>query len=168
MKFVQRLSMVIAGLAVAAALLTILSPKAHALVATLVEVANTRATPVPNQDVDSAARHPYQQSCQDFGVDFQTCTMPVVPPNIEVVIQTVSMQVTGAAPTLLQFATTGGGVNIFTNIPSPGQTGPFYVATQSLTQYVDPGTSAACYSNTTGTAVAALSCSVSGYFVTLP
>jgi hypothetical protein len=168
MKFAQRLLIGIGGLAAVAALLTVLSPKAHALVATLVEVANTRSTPVPNQDVDSAARHPYQQNCSAVGVGFLSCSFPTVPPNTEVVIQTVSVQINGAAPQLLQFGSTGGGVTVFTNIPSFAQGGPYSVATQPLTQYVDPGTNASCYSTTPGSTSVSLACSVTGYTVSLP
>src|SRR5580693_8024830 len=93
MKFVQRLFMGIGGMAAAAALLTTVSPKAHAVVATLVQVVNTRSTPVPNQDVDIPGRHPYQQSCVSGTF---LCTMPAVPPNTELVIQTVSLTVIGS------------------------------------------------------------------------
>src|SRR5580700_2667478 len=101
MKFVQRLFMGIGALAAVAALLTVVSPKAHALAATLVEVVNTRSAPVPNQDIDHPGRHPYQQSCFSNANQggLVNCTMPtVVPPNTELVIQTVSMILGTSAP----------------------------------------------------------------------
>jgi hypothetical protein len=168
MKFVSRFVMAIGGLSAAAVALTVLSPKAHAVVATLVQVVNTRSTPVPNQDVDLPARHPYQQTCNTNGASAVSCAMPPVPANIEVVIQTVSMQINGAAPVISSLNTTGGGVSIFANIPLVGQAGPFYMTTQQTTQYVDPGTSASCSTNLATANPIAFQCSIAGYWVSLP
>jgi hypothetical protein len=172
MKFAQRLLMGIGGLAAAAALLTILSPKAHALVATLVEVANTRSTPVPNQDVDSPARHPYQQTCfANAAVDGDlSCTMPAVPPNTEVVVQTVSMVVNETAvPQFSRIITVGGGVNGNTYIPLVAQSAGYYMAAQPLTLYMDPGFGATCDAATNSASTnASLLCTITGYTVSLP
>jgi hypothetical protein len=169
MKLVQRLFMGFGGLAAAAALLTLFSPKAHALVATLVEVVNTRSTPVPNQDVDHPARHPYQQIC--FNNTIQggdlSCQTPAAPPNTEVVIQNVSMIVSSnVAPQVSRIITVGGGVSINTYIPLVAQTGN-YMVSQQLTQYVDPGTSATCDTQLNSTN-AQLICTITGYTVSLP
>jgi hypothetical protein len=53
MNFAKRVSMSIGFVVLAAALVSVLAPKAtHAIVATLVQVSNTSANPVPNSDVN--------------------------------------------------------------------------------------------------------------------
>jgi hypothetical protein len=154
--------MVIGGLGAAAVLLTMLSPKAHALVATLVQVANTRSTPVPNQDVDSAARHPYAQTC---GFVASGCSFPAVPLNTELVIQTVSVFINGGSPTFAQLGTAGGGNAVSLYIPMVAAGGGNYAAVQQITAYVDPGFVPSCdgppNSNT-------FACTITGYTVSLP
>jgi hypothetical protein len=164
MKFVQRLFMGIGGLAAFGVALTLVSPKAHALVAALVQVANTPANPVPNQDVDFPARHPYQQTCSAAAPDANgslLCNMPIVPPNTEVVIQSVSMLVEGS-PIVSQIQTTGGGVQAGMVIPLVNN-----IANQPLTLYIDPGTVATCQSLLTK-APGAMGCTITGYTVSLP
>jgi hypothetical protein len=57
MRFAKRMLMVAGAGALAGILAIALAPKAaHALVATLVQVANTTANPVPNKDVDNPDR----------------------------------------------------------------------------------------------------------------
>jgi hypothetical protein len=57
MNFAKRVLMFLGSVVLAAALVSVLAPKAtHALVATLVQVANTTANPVPNSDVDNPGR----------------------------------------------------------------------------------------------------------------
>jgi hypothetical protein len=163
MKFVKRLFMGIGGLAAAAALLTVLSPRAHALVATLVEVANTRSTPVPNQDVDHPGRHPYQQQCTSFS---SGCTMPIVPPNTEVVIQMVSVYTNGVSLAYSGLGTTAAGNTVSTFIPLVAVGGGNFVGTQQITQYMDPGTAATCANPIFNSD--SFSCTISGYTVSLP
>jgi hypothetical protein len=167
MKFVQRLLMGIGGLAAAAALLAVLAPKAaHAVTATLVEVVNTRSTPVPNQDVDAPGRHPYSQTCSSTGSgNFFGCDMPTVPPNTEVVIQNVSMLLSGGSPTSGSLVSTSGGQVVTAYIPLVAVGGPYFSASQPITQYIDPGTVAACYGPFGFTG---FSCTISGYTVSLP
>ena len=176
MKFAQRLFMGIGGLAAAAALLAVVAPKAaHAVTATLVQVVNTRSAPVPNQDVDSPGRHPFQQVCsgtgtQSNGIIF--CEFPLVPPNEEVVVQTVSAVLYGttATPYFTQLTTIGGANLINTNIPMIAQGFGWYVGTQPLTQYIDPlSTNASCTSYTNIVSPTVLfTCSITGYTVSLP
>ena len=119
------------AVALAAGLLTLAFPRAaHAVAAVLVVVTNTRSNPVPNQDADAPGRHPYQQSCS--ATNSITCFMPVVPPNTEVVIQTVSRTFSGGTPGSLILSSVGGGVGV----------------NQPLTQYADPGGSASCSDST--------------------
>lgn len=57
MNLVKKVLMFVGLVVLAAALVSVLAPKAtHALVATLVQVANTPASPVPNRDVDDPDR----------------------------------------------------------------------------------------------------------------
>ena len=78
----------------AAILVSVLAPRAtHAIVATLVQVANTSANPVPNTDVDNPARASLvSSSCsgQNIGTLLLSCTTPyTVPPAERLVIQQV-------------------------------------------------------------------------------
>jgi hypothetical protein len=166
MRFVQRLFMGIGGLAAAAALVTMVSPKAHALAATLVEVVNTRSTPVPNQDVDAAGRHPYSQTCQSTGSGgLFGCMMPVTPLNIEVVIQNVSVSFTGGFPAQATLVSSSGGQIVPTFIPLVALGGQSFAVSQPITQYIDPGTEATCYGPD---GFSTFSCTISGYTVSLP
>jgi hypothetical protein len=162
MKFVSGLFMAIGGLAAAGVLLTVLSPKAHAVVATLVQVANTRSSPVPNQDVDAPARHPYAQTC---GFVSSGCNFPVVPANTELVIQTVSVFLIGGSPTMAQLGTAASGELVTTYIPLIAAGGGNFAATQQITEYVDPGFAPVCNGPTNSSTFA---CTITGYTVSLP
>jgi hypothetical protein len=167
MKLVQRLFMAVGGLCAAAALLTLLSPKAHALAAALVEVANTRSTPVPNQDVDQPGRHPYSQTCQSTGAGgFYGCALPNVPANTEIVVQHVSILLSGGgAPAVASLVSTSGGQNVSGFLPLVAAGGPYFTASQPITQYMDAGTATTCFGPFGFTS---FSCTVSGYTVSLP
>ncbi len=69
MKIMKRLLMGIGATALVALLLTLITPKAaHAVVAALVEVANTSTNPVPNADVNAPGEEPFQtQICETLG-----------------------------------------------------------------------------------------------------
>jgi ABC-type spermidine/putrescine transport system permease subunit I len=98
--------------------------------------------------------------------------LPVVPPNTEVVIQAVTMLSlqSNVAP-LGEFLTTGGGVqakSFFSLVPA--QAGQ-YSATQSLTQYADPGTQPTCQTTAQHAILSASTtfvCTVTGYTISLP
>jgi hypothetical protein len=145
-------------------------PTVRAAVAALVQVANTRSTPVPNQDVDHPARHPYQQTCQGSSSSGPVdCFMPIVPADTEVVIQTVSMLLVGGTttPQFGLFSAVAGGQSASVYLPLFVQSGPASVSTQALTRYADPGSSPTCGINglsTQGT----LYCTIIGYSVSLP
>jgi hypothetical protein len=58
--WLKRIAMAIGGVVVAALLLALVAPKAvHAIVSTLVTVANTSSNPVPARDVDNSANFPF-------------------------------------------------------------------------------------------------------------
>jgi hypothetical protein len=68
MKIVRRLLIGAGAILLAAALLTLASPKsAHALVAALVQVTNTTANPAVTLDADKATRIPYTSASQAAG-----------------------------------------------------------------------------------------------------
>lgn len=171
MKFVPRLFIGIGGFAAAAALLTMVSPKAHALVATLVQVENTRSTPVPNQDVDAPGRHPYQQQCFSNIVSAgdTSCSMPSIPANTQVVIQTVSMVLSqNVVPQFGRILTSGGGVGVNLYIPFVAQSG-FFIAAQPLTVYADSGSGPTCDAATNSAAPnSSFLCVLTGYSISLP
>ena len=172
MKFVQRLFMGIGGLAAAAALLAVLAPKAaHAVTATLVEVVNTRSTPVPNQDVDAPGRHPYQASCTATGTTPSgiSCQMPTVPANMELVVQNVSIALYNQVPIYSALFTTQVGPAVADNFLLLSQQAPnTWIASQQVTLYSDPGTSPVCSNSMYPNANAGLYCTMSGYTVSLP
>ena len=98
--------------------LTLAVPRAaHAVAAVLVQVTNTASSPVPIQDVDVPGRHPYQQTCSS--PNSESCVMPVVSANTELVIQTVSMlSVESNVAPLGELVTTGGGQQATSFFPS--------------------------------------------------
>jgi len=155
------------AVALAAGVLTLAFPRAaHAVAAVLVEVTNTRSNPVPNQDADAPGRHPYQQSCSAFVK--VTCFMPVVPPNTEVVIQTVSMSFSGGTPGSLILSSVGGGVGVDTYVPLVAEPDGTFAVTQPLTQYADPGGSISCSNSIINHAAGSFTCTITGYTISLP
>jgi len=151
--------------------LTLAVPRAaHAVAAVLVQVTNTASSPVPIQDVDVPGRHPYQQTCSS--VNSESCVMPAVAANTELVIQTVSMLsvLSNVAP-LGELLTMGGGeqaTSFFSLVPA--QAGQ-YSATQPLIQYADPGTQPTCQTTAQHVILsetATFLCTVTGYTISLP
>jgi hypothetical protein len=98
MKFVKSLLIGTGSVVLAGFVLTLMAPKAlHALVATLVQVANTSANPAIVSNVDVPGRIPYQSQ---RGFDFHICTtggclltFPNVPANHRVVVTHLSADV---------------------------------------------------------------------------
>ncbi len=71
MQFAKRMLMVLGSLALLVTLISLAAPKAaHAIVATMVQVANTAANPAVTLDADKATRIPYQSSSE--GTNFVT------------------------------------------------------------------------------------------------
>jgi hypothetical protein len=162
------------------ATLALVTPRAaHALAAALVQVTNTSANPVPNQDVDAPGRHFYQSTCttttaDGLGKGF-VCFLSEVPANTELVIQTVSIVAeTPNPPAAGQLEVTARGVESVAGFPvvNSGLTEfgtPIGTATQTLTLYADPGTQPACSVVVASVpTIPAMTCTVSGYTVSLP
>ena len=157
MNFAKRLLMVAGAVALAGTFGALLAPKAaHGIVATLVQVVNTSANPVPTQAVDNHARHALGLDASvvipdgQLGVfgTFGDANGPyTVPAGKRLVMESLSAQFnlpTGQQPTDLLFLTTinsrGMGFTarpVFTS--SSNGTDFFQIAT-NFTAYVDPGT----------------------------
>jgi hypothetical protein len=163
MKFAKSFLMGTGAVVMAGLVLMLVAPKAaHAIAATAVQVENTRSSPVPNQDVDIPGRHPYQQQCGGLS---SGCTFPAVPPNTELVIQTVSIFINGGSPTYASLGTGGAGVLVNTYIPLVAVGGGNFTTTQQITQYADPGSSPTCNGPLNSNS---FSCTIIGYTVSLP
>ena len=145
MLFLKRGLMAAGALALAAMILNFVAPKSvHAAVATLVQVVNTTATPVPTLDVESAGRNAMVFSCDGPSI----CVAGPIPPSKTFVLDSISVFESGA---LLEMYTTltlgyGGTVNYalpLTNVPiSPYAVAAFnftaYAEGLSLLQIMDP------------------------------
>jgi hypothetical protein len=168
-----------AALGVLATLALVTPRAAHALAAALVQVTNTSANPVPNQDVDAPGRHRYQSTCvtntgDSLGKQF-VCSLSAVPANTELVLQTVSILAeTPNPPAIGQLETTAGGVVSVAAFPVVNSGFSEFgtaiaTATQPLTLYADPGTQPECsVTVASAPAIPAMTCTVSGYTVSLP
>jgi hypothetical protein len=169
--------------ALAAGALMFAVPKAaHAVVATLVQVANTSASPVPNKDVDNAARHPFAASCYATGQGSQgaiSCyPTPLPPAGSQTVIQNMSFLVyrpsgTGTpAETYFSFVTGGQSYQYYvpfvTQINSSPNTG-YWVGSQAVNIYEDQGSFPQCSAGMGDFATQVqMACTVTGYTVSLP
>jgi hypothetical protein len=172
MKVAKTLLCGLGGLTCAAFALNMIFPKAaHALTATLVQVVNTRSSPVPNQDVDQPARNPYQSGCTynitAYGPAY--CSLQPVPANMELVVQDISFRVPGGVPQEGRFTTTAGGALQSSFIPLTQQAPSLYVGNVPMVQYADPLTYPQCYVEpNVVTSPVTLQCTVTGYLVSLP
>jgi hypothetical protein len=183
MKFTKTALMGAGGVVLAGLILPLCAPKTvHALAAALVEVANTRSNPVPNQDVDSAARHPFTATCYVYanGGAFANCQPMPAPPiaGYETVIQNVNIslnQDSGAVQpfvTELSYSTAGANFQFYVPLltQAQGAQGGEWIGNQPSAIYVDPSGSnnplqcASLWNN----GYATLVCTVTGYTVSLP
>jgi hypothetical protein len=89
MKLKNPVLTVIGGLLLVVLAAPIFAPKTvHALAATLVQITNTSANPVINQDMDSPGRNPYYQTASCVSNTSQCAAQfPQVPPNKRLVVQ---------------------------------------------------------------------------------
>ena len=133
------------GLLVAVLTMPFLSPKAvHALAATLVQVTNTSANPVINQDMDSPGRNPYYQTVTCYSASSPQCTaqFPVVPPNKRLVVEFISSSVdTPTALSTVEFFAAGPSFIpiLHTLQGNDSQGNKIYVASQPMLYYFEAG-----------------------------
>jgi hypothetical protein len=93
----KRFSLVAASLMVVLAMVTVLGTKeVHAIVATMVQVANSSANPVPNKDVDNPARQRYVSTCSATADSSGNayCGLSSPPSGKVLVIETISASLT--------------------------------------------------------------------------
>jgi hypothetical protein len=180
MKFAKSILTGTGAVVLAGLILALLAPRAaHAIAATAVQVENTRSTPVPNQDVDIAARHPYTAQCvMDTVSGFSpTCYPSPAPPAIgfETVIQSVNMRVAqlgipNAQPTYMElnYFTANNSFQNFVPFTLQSPTSGYWVGSQLTAIYLDPGSSLLCQAYIPSGAAVELVCTVTGYTVALP
>jgi len=147
MKFAKMTLMGIGGLALAGLLL--IRKAAHAVVATLVEVVNTTANPVPNLDTERNARIPYESIIfvsVSAGVG-STSPLPftTVPAGYRLVAQSVSASLTLANAATAPFCSLASVTNPALVLGLPGTVGPALGVsrpagfTDQITAYFDAG-----------------------------
>lgn len=75
MNFAKRLLTLTGMTALAVIAMVVVTPKAvHVVAATLVQITNTAANPVPNRDVDNPAAQPFAATlCQELGTYVNDC-----------------------------------------------------------------------------------------------
>lgn len=132
------------AVALAAGALTLALPQAaHAVAAALVQVTNTAANPVINQNVDSPGRSPYVQSAACSSSSSNTCfaTFPAVPANKRLVVQYIASSVNTPTPLLVaDFVPPGGNVPVVHTLQSTdGQGNYYYVASQPCLYFLEAG-----------------------------
>ncbi len=151
MRIMKRLLMGISAAALAALLLSLITPKAaHALVAALVQVTNTTANPAITWDADHATRVPYQ-SRQTWTIAakgstdaiFQTAT---VPSGFRLVITNVSFDALAESGNPVPFATISSAFAPEVSFPSftgvyTGSSQGHAIGNQTLIRYLGPGDS---------------------------
>ncbi len=169
-------------LAAACALLittfSIIGPRAvRAAVATLVQVVNTSANPIPTVATDNPALTPFSQDCffaPASNTSISTCLV-AVPAGEEVVVQTVSLF---ANPTNSDTALQ---TQVLTTLPGDQHgveygfaqklTGGSFVATMNATLQAQPSSSIECLVRTQndnpGAGISG-TCYVNGYYVKVP
>jgi hypothetical protein len=146
-QFLTKIAFVAVSCALVVATFSIIGPRAvKAVVATLVQVVNTQANPVPNQDVDSLARNFYQtvSNCSQV-TNPCVISFPAVPTGKRLIIEQVSATAVlppAAAGTIVQIELRGGSVFQFLPIvPTPANFGGEfeYVAHQRVLAAYDAG-----------------------------
>jgi len=163
MQFLKRLLMSLGTMLAAAALLAVVAPKsAHALVATLVQVANTDTNPAVTSDADRATRIPYHSTDYASGAAANFSGFAVVPAGYRLVVQQVSGFYTvssGNPLPIVQISTLHEGVTSFPvdelATTYTGSAGGEAVFHQTVNVYVSAGDSPVLQlsGNTTGTSV---------------
>jgi hypothetical protein len=184
MKPFAKLGYLAAACTLLVATFAMIGPRAvRAAVATLVQVSNTTADPIPNSSVDEPARHVWTGTCHFTATNqnIAYCSVPASS-NEEVVVQEESYYAisdptnTFALFTAGVLLSSGFGGNFLAFAQSADNglhqpTGSNYFYTAAATIYLDPGSQLLCSAETKGlNSNVALGgdCYFSGYYVTLP
>ena len=181
MKITKRLMFGSGGIVLAAMVVVLLAPKtAHAVVATLVQVANTPSSPVPNRDIDNPALQPWHMLLKltnptPYGSQFAYSGQFNVPANKRLVIETTSLTDNNPGPYLgeIGVSTSVGGQYAPYGLPLQfglvvisGQTYPFAYGTLSARFYADPGTTVFASYVVSSNGDTEKDLSISGYYIT--
>lgn len=179
MKFAKSILMGTGSLVLAGLILTLLVPKAaHAIAATAVQVMNTIASPVPNQNVDEPGRHPFGLlgSSNSGG----NSTVFTVPAGQRYVIEEYYAGCSVANTNSMTEGFVQAGTPALNNIQTAstaahlsganGASASFWVASGTTRLYADPGQFIYVVASDGASGQALQSCrfSVSGYYLTLP
>ena len=162
MKFAKSFLTGSGALVLAGLILTLLVPRAaHAIAATLVQVVNTNADPVPTQGILPGAA--FSQQCSGIGIT--SCYLsPPVPAGYQFhsTFQSVHGQLGSQAAEVLWNYTTAGTVTAFYDLLT-GLTGPDeqnFTSTPGHDLYLDANTTSFC--SVPGSAIY-FSCQMNGY-----
>jgi hypothetical protein len=144
MKPLAKLGYLAAACALLATTFSIIGPRAvRAAVATLVQVSNTPASPVPTVATDNPALQPYAASASSSGL-----SISFPPLGKTWVIETLSLDClgdgspipAGQATDVRLFMTTGGNFLQYTFAPTLNSSNQELIVTQPIRAYEDPGT----------------------------
>lgn len=181
MKPLTKLGYLAAACALLVTTFAMIGPRAvRAAVATLVEVSNTTANPIPNKNVDEPARHAWSAQCEISSSTsaFGSCVI-ATPFNEEVVVQQESYRAQSDPANTYMLLTSSGftaGVDfiVYAQAGDNGLSQPAgsqYRNTVSATMYLDPNTLLLCEAQTKAPNPKGnftSTCYYSGYYVTLP
>lgn len=177
MNFAKRMLMFVGFVVLAAALVSALAPKAtRALVATLVQVANTRTNPVPNSDADNPGRATLvAPHCLANSVGGSLNCTPdyTVPLTDRLVIQQLEASCTtpsGQFVTSAQVQVSTNGNQLDHQLPLLNE-GPYYDTTVFANDlavhfYADPGSTVSFFGYTNDTAQCQFQ--FTGYLISYP
>lgn len=174
MKFLKNRFIQSAGALAVIGVLALVTPRAaHGLAAALVQVTNTAADPVINQDRDNPARNYYQQWVQDYCVEICNLTFPPVPAGQLLVIQNISAQILSTAPVtqlIFQDFNANAAPTIYPAVTTlPGFSGTYLINTPTLAYFAAGSVPGIILANndTQGTNLF-LQANISGYTVKVP
>lgn len=162
MKFAKSLLMGSGAVVLAALILTLLVPRAaHAIAATLVQVVNTSADPVPTQGIMPGAA--FSQQCS--GVGQSSCTLsPPVPAGYQFhsTFQAFSGQLGGVSPISVQWNYTTAGIvtTYFDLLAGFAYWGINFASTPGHDLYLDANTTSSC---SVPVSAIYMSCQMNGY-----
>jgi hypothetical protein len=179
MKFGKSILTATGAVVLAGLILALLAPRAvHAVVATAVLVMNTSANPVPNKDADQPGRHPYTSGCsQGYATSSAADCRFNTPLGSELVIQGVYLELLPNGGTtkpthFLVTAQTGGNTGIYEVAAMTTPDGFGYDGVITTPLYADPGSVFTCEGESAVGGkffpMPTISCTVSGYLVSLP
>ena len=175
MKLKNPVLTVVGGLLLVVLAAPLVAPKTvHALAATLVQVTNTSANPVINQDMDSPGRNPYYLTVTCYSQSTNQCVaqFPQVPQNKRLVVEYIASSLD--TPTALisgEFSAPGGFVQIlYTQQGNDTAGNKIYVASQPMLYYFEAGQSPLFVMNAQSAGFNFMSGEVTltGYYVNLP